>query len=360
MAEKLRAAVIGAGWYAAQNHIPVLAKRADVVLDGVCRLGAGDLERVRSHFGFAFASEDPAEVLARKPDIVVVASPHHLHYRHTRAALEAGAHVLCEKPFTLDPAEAWELVRLARERGPHLLIANGYNYLPLVAELRRRIGDGLVGDIEHVMASFISVTRDVFLGDKGLESWKTTFFRPAKSTWQEPSQGGGFAYGQLSHSLALLFYLTGRWPRQAASFAFAREAVDLADAATLLLDNGAVASISGAAAMPQGSRALMRLFIAGSEGVLTAEFDRDVCEIRRNGVAVQRLPLAEGDWIYRCDGPVDALVDLAQGRGHNQSPGEIGAATSATIAAMLQSARANGSPATVLVQAEPALAQVSA
>ena len=112
----LKAAVIGAGWFAAQNHIPVLASRPEVVLDGVCRKGAAELARVRDHFGFAFGSEDYRELLARRPDIVVVSSPHALHYEHAKAALEAGAHVMCEKPMTLDPAEAWELVALARRR----------------------------------------------------------------------------------------------------------------------------------------------------------------------------------------------------------------------------------------------------
>ena len=59
---KLRAAVIGAGWYAAQNHIPALLARPEVVLDGVSRLGADELERVRAHFGFRFGSEDAAAV----------------------------------------------------------------------------------------------------------------------------------------------------------------------------------------------------------------------------------------------------------------------------------------------------------
>lgn len=348
MTARLRAAVIGAGWYAAQNHIPVLAKRDDVVLDGVSRLGAEELERVRSHFGFAFASENPAELIARKPQIVVIATPHQLHYQWARESLLAGAHVLCEKPLTLDPAEAWDLVGIARDRGLSLLVANGYQYLPHVDALRMRIADGLLGEVEHVMASFISATRDVFHGDKGLDSWKTTFFRPAKSTWQNPAQGGGFAYGQLSHSLALMMFLTGRWPREASAFSFKREVVDLADAGAVKLDNGAVASISGAAAMPQGNRGLMRVFIAGSGGVLSADFDRDLCEIKRHGQPTERLPIAEGDWIYRCDGPVNALVDLAQGRGKNLSPGEIGAATTATIAAMLASGKAGGAPQPVI------------
>jgi predicted dehydrogenase len=350
MPEKLRAAVIGAGWYAAQNHIPVLAARDDVVLDGVCRLGAEELERVRAHFGFAFASEDAAAVLARRPDIVVVATPHQHHYRWTREALLGGAHVLCEKPLTLDPAEAWDLVRIAREQGRELLVANGYQYLPQVADLRRRIADGLLGEVEHVMASFISATRDVFHGDKGLNAWKTTFFRPDRGTWQDPAQGGGFAYGQLSHSLALMMFLTGHRPVRASAATFTRDVVDLADSGALVLDNGAVASISGAAAMPQGNRGLMRIFVAGSEGILTADFDRDFCEIKRHDAPGERLALAEGDWIYRCDGPVNALVDLAQGRGANLSPGAIGAATTATVAAMLRSARQGGGAVPVLAE----------
>ena len=354
--QKLRAAVLGAGWYAAQNHIPVLAARPEVMLDGVCRIGAEDLERVRSHFGFAFASESYEAVLQRRPDIVVVASPHHLHYRHAAAALDAGAHVLCEKPLTLDPEDAWRLVRLAERHGRHLLVANGYHYLPQVDALRRRIADGAIGEIEHVMASFVSATRDVFHGDRGLNAWKTTFFRPSRGTWQDPGQGGGFAYGQLSHSLALMYFLTGLTPADVAAFSVKRDGIDLADAAAVRLSNGAVASISGAAAMPQGNRGLMRLFVTGTEGMLTAEFDRDWCEIRRNSGAVERLEISEGDWVYRCDGPVDALVDLALGRGKNLSPGHVGAATTATIAAMLASAAAGGTPQAIL---QPADAEVA-
>jgi predicted dehydrogenase len=345
---KLRAAVVGAGWYAAQNHIPALARRPEVLLDGVCRLGEQDLERVREHFGFAYASEDAGSVLARDPDIVIVASPHHLHYEHAAMALSRGAHVLCEKPMTLDPSQAWQLVAEAELRKRHLLIANGYNYLPQVDGLRQRIADGAIGRIEHAVCTFISATRDVFVGERGLESWRTAFVRPDRRTWQDPAQGGGFAHGQLSHSLALLFFLTELTPIAVAAQTCPASGIDLANAAVLRLSNGAVASISGAAAMPQGHRALMRVFLAGSEGVLTAEFDRDWCEIRRNDRTVDCLDLSDGEWTYRCDGPVDALVDLALGRGANLSSAALGAYTTATIAAMLDSAREGGSVLAVL------------
>jgi len=347
----LRAAILGAGWYAAQNHIPVLQARSEVMLDGISRLGAEELERARAHFGFAFASEDADAVLARKPDIVVVATPHHLHYRQAKAALEGGAHVLCEKPMTLDPAEAWELVRVAEKNQRHLLVANGYQYLPQVDALRQKIAAGAIGSIEHVMASFISATRDVFHGDAGLKSWQTTFFKPSKSTWQNPEQGGGFAYGQMSHCLALMYFLTGLSPETVSAQTFGLSDVDLANAGAMKLSNGAVASVSGAAAMPQGNRGLMRLFITGSEGMLTAEFDRDWCEIRRNDGHIERLEIPAGDWVYKCDGPVNALVDLALGKGTNLSPGRIGAETTATIAALLASARAGGAPQRVMTGA---------
>lgn len=336
---KLRAAIIGAGWYAAQNHIPALAARPEVVLDGVCRLGTAELERVREHFGFAFAAEDDRAVLARAPDIVVVASPHHLHYEHARDAIEAGAHVLCEKPMTLDPAEAYDLVTRARERGTHLLVANSFHYAPRMVEVRDLLGRGSVGRIEHVMASFLSATRPVFEGAVGFKRWETSFFRPDRATWQSPGQGGGFAYGQLSHAIPLMLWLTGLDAVEVGARTLDKGGIDICDAATVLCAGGAVVSLSGAPAMPEGRRALMRLFVAGSEGLATVELDRDRCEILRDDGSESLIEVPAGSWSPHGAGPPDALVDLALGRGQNLSPGWLGARTVAVIEALLRSAR---------------------
>ena len=101
--------------------------------------------------------------------------------------------------------------------------------------------------------------------------------------------------------------------------------------------------------MPQGNRGLMRLFLAGREGMLTAEFDRDWCEIRRDDGTVRRLDVAEGEWIYHGRGPVEALVDLALGGDPslNRSPGETGATSVGVIAGLLASAAAGGAPQTI-------------
>ena len=272
---KLKVSVIGAGWYAAESHIPALRRRDDVELDGVCRLGVAELARVRDHFGFAFGSEDHREVLTRRPDAVVVASPHALHYQHTRDALEAGAHVLCEKPFTSAPAEAWDLVARAERLGRHLLIANGYNYLPKFDDLARRVRSGVIGDIELIGCQFSSATRPAFSGTVGFERWKRTFFRPALSTWQDPAAGGGFAYGQMSHSVALMLWITGLRATAVNARTFSPEGIDLHDAANVVFDNGAIGSIFGGAAVPEG----LRLSIAGSKGIIDMDVDLDRCTI---------------------------------------------------------------------------------
>ena len=338
----IKASVIGAGWYAADSHIPTLAAQPGVVLDGVCRLGAAELERVRSAFGFAFAAQDHRAILDRRPDIVVVASPHGLHYRHALDALEAGAHVLCEKPMTVDPREAWHLVERARALGRHLLIANGYNYLPYLQGVRRDLAAGRIGRIEHVQCSFFSGTRRVFDGDQGLERWKRTFFRPDPSTWQDPAQGGGFAYGQMSHSIAMTLWLTGLRPVAVSALANGNGRVDLADAAILSCEGGAIASLCGSGALPQGNRQMLRVCVSGSEGLLTLDFDRDDGVFRTVDGKVEHLPLTSGEWVYHCRGPIMALADLAAGRGANLSPGETGAATVAVLAAMARSAAAGG------------------
>ena len=249
--------------------------------------------------------------------------------------------------MTLDPAEAWDLVARASRLGRHLVIANGYHYLPQMDVLADLISKGAVGTIEQVGCQFSSATRPVFSGTTGFERWNRTFFRPALSTWQDPEAGGGFAYGQLSHSIALMLWLTGLRATEVTARAFTPEHIDLHDVAAVLFDNGAIGAVHGGASVPEGGRARLRISVAGSEGIADIDVDLDRCEIHRHDGEVRRLALAPQDWAYDCRGPVDALVDLALGRGHNRSPGAIGAATIGLIAAMRQSARGDGERAAV-------------
>lgn len=162
--DKVRLGVIGAGWWVTVNHLPLLAQRDDVELMAVCCLGADVLRAVKDHFGFAHATEDYRELLELDLDGVIVGSPHTLHYEHARAALEREMHVLCEKPMTLRPDEAWTLVELARERGVELLVPYGWHYTPFIEEVKRLMEEGAVGRVEYALCHMASPTKDFFAG----------------------------------------------------------------------------------------------------------------------------------------------------------------------------------------------------
>ena len=139
--------MIGAGSWAIANHIPILAARDDVDLVSAVRTNREALAMLRDRFGFEHVSDDYRDALALGLDAVVVASPAGLHYEHVKAALEAGAHVLCEKPFTTEPEHAWELHDIASELGRHLLLALGWNYRPTAIEAKRLMEAPGVGNV---------------------------------------------------------------------------------------------------------------------------------------------------------------------------------------------------------------------
>ena len=96
------------------------------------------------------------EALAEDPDVdvVYVASPHARHEADTLLYLEAGKHVLCEKPFALNSRQARGMVDAARERGLFLMEAIWSRFLPSYQVLRRVLGEGVIGDPLLVEADF--------------------------------------------------------------------------------------------------------------------------------------------------------------------------------------------------------------
>jgi predicted dehydrogenase len=90
----------------------------------------------------------------RTVDAVYVASPHSHHRDHALLALRGGKHVLVEKAFTRNAAEARELVTAAREAGVLLMEAMWTRYLPHTDVLRQVVADGLIGDVHRITADY--------------------------------------------------------------------------------------------------------------------------------------------------------------------------------------------------------------
>lgn len=335
---RLRAAVIGAGHFAYRVHIPVLNARPEVVLDSVCRRGAEELRLVQEEFGFEFATQDWRSVLEREIDVAVIATPHHLHFEQAAAFLEKGCHVLVEKPMCLEPRDAWRLVEIARRSGKHLVVSHGWHYKPGLARARDLIAS--IGPIEHVVCHMASFTRSVFAGDGGVEAWRSALIQPQARTWQDPDAGGGYAYGQLSHALGLLFWLTDlRAARVQAVTWNSPAGIDLHDAATVIFSDGATGVLSGSCGVPAGHGFELEIRIYGNGGTVTLDIERETLTLKRPGGERESADPEPGAWKYSCEGPPNALVDLALGRGRNESDGRVGARTVEVLHALVASGR---------------------
>jgi predicted dehydrogenase len=341
----VRIGAIGAGWWATTNHFPVLASRSDVELVAVCRPDAPLLEEVRNHFGFKFATEDYRELLALDLDAVLVSTPHHVHFEHARAALGAGCHVLCEKPMTLDAAQAWEMVEFADRNDLILLVPYGWHYKPFIGRVKELMDSGVIGPIEFVSCYMASPTKGFFAGDGGVPStWSPTLAAPDMRTWQDPTRGGGYARGQLTHSTALALWLTGlRTIEVSAVSASMGAAVDLYNAAHVRFDNGAIGSVVGSATLPDDSKFQIDLRIFGAKGAVMLDVERERAEFVLHDGTTISIPVESGDGAYSCESPPDRFIDLIVGRtSANPSPGEVAARSVELVEAIHRSAASGG------------------
>lgn len=338
--------VIGAGWFATTNHIPILASREDVELAAVCRLGTQELKQVQESFGFLFATEDYKELLDQPLDAVIVSSRHDLHYEHASAALRRGLHVLCEKPLALHPEHAWQLVRLAQESRRHLLVPYGWHYKHFTRKAQTFIDEGLLGEIEYVTCHMASPTKSFFSGAVSVPStWKPTISTPESATWQDESHGGGYGHGQLTHSIALLFWLTGLRARSATcQMTKPNSRVDMYDSAIVRFTNNALGSLSGAATLPDESPFQIEMRIFGEKGVLLfdTETGRERVTFWGHDGSRKQVEVSPGEADYACAEPVHTFVDLIQGRGLNESPGVVAARSVELVDALYRSHKAGG------------------
>jgi predicted dehydrogenase len=94
------------------------------------------------------------EALANDPevDVIYIGTPHSLHKENGLLCLEAGKAVLCEKPFTINAAEAEAMIQLARQKKLFLMEAMWTRFLPAIIKLRQLLAEGVIGDVNMLTA----------------------------------------------------------------------------------------------------------------------------------------------------------------------------------------------------------------
>jgi predicted dehydrogenase len=338
MNRKARIGIIGAGWWAAANHIPVLKSIGECEIVAVNRLGAAELAQVQDQFGIERGFEDYREMLDMVAmDGVVVSSPHVLHFEHASAALAKGCHVLVEKPLATTANDARALTALADKVDREIIVAYGWNFKPFASDARRLASR--VGRIEHVVLQMASALEDLFAGQPMKET-EGAMFRPPPSTWADPLRAGGYGWGQLVHALGLLFRVTDLAPQSVFAMTGKSPAgVDYYDAAVVRFDGGATGALSGSSTVPKHRSFQIDLRIFGSEGMLLLDIERERLELRRRDGKDEVVPLKPGDGAYTCEEPLRVLVDACLGRkADNGAPGIVGQRAVEVLDAMYRSA----------------------
>lgn len=152
--KKIRTAVIGAG-FMGKVHTEAIRRLGNVEVVALAASTAEEASQFGETYGIERTTSDWQSLLADPSiDAVHICTPNAFHYPMSKAALEAGKAVLCEKPLTMTAAEAKELVDLAASKKLANCVNHNLRYYPVVQHIRQMIAHGELGDLLIVQGTY--------------------------------------------------------------------------------------------------------------------------------------------------------------------------------------------------------------
>src|SRR5882672_8522834 len=146
-------AVVGCGHWG-PNYIRVFSGLENVRVKVACDLSQPKLERIQAQFPLVGITQDFKSVLDDEGvDAIVVATPSSTHFAVAKACLEAGKHVLVEKPVTLTSSDALALTQLADEKKRTIFVGHTFLYNPGVRKMKEIIDSGELGAMYYLTAT---------------------------------------------------------------------------------------------------------------------------------------------------------------------------------------------------------------
>lgn len=340
MSRRIRVGVIGAGAWATVTHLPVIAADPDVELVVVNRRSVETARAIAERFGAAHATGDWQEAIAMGLDAVVIASPPNVHREQVLAAIASGAHVLCEKPFAIRSEDAWAMAGAARSAGRHLLVAFGWNYMPLMTAARALMRERGIGEIEYVNIAINVAVRELLTNGIPYNS-ATGGIAPQAETFVEPAvSGGGTAPVTMSHVFGLASFLTGLDALDIhCRTVDARPGVDLHNVMSVGYEGGAIGAFAGTGSHESVPRVEWHVAVHGTGGQLLLDSNHDEVVFGPASGPAIRADLPPGAGVYDPRGPIRELLDVAKGgTPTDASPAAMGARTVELVEAALRSA----------------------
>ena len=161
---------------------------------------AEELNIPRSYGDFRQMAQDEA---ARDDGIeaVAIVTPNHMHAAPAVAFLNAGIHVICDKPLAATREQARQIAEAARASKARFFLTHNYSALPMVREARALVADGALGDIRLVQAEY-------------LQDWLSDSAQGKQAEWRtDPARAGAGALGDIgTHAWQLAQFVTGQTP----------------------------------------------------------------------------------------------------------------------------------------------------
>ncbi len=343
MSNKARIAVIGTGWWATDYHLPGLRSHPDAEVTAICDPDPVRLGKAAEAYEVSKTYADYHELLAQEElDGAIVATPHATHFAIARDCLERGLHLLVEKPMTLYARDAAELARLAQEKGKALLVCYPYQYTPQALRARQVIQSGELGEAQYVISTFTSDMTQILGGKVSAENPPLRHFKvqgPSEAYNKPELMGGGQGHLQLTHSIGLMFFVTGlRARRVYARMENHGYAMDMVDAMIVEFENGALGMVggSGLARVGQG----MGLTVYCREGSFVADSAARAAALYHKDGSREDMSQV---WHRGNPYPVPHnFVNVILGREENGSPGENGVRVVEVLDAAYRSAKEDG------------------
>ncbi len=274
--ENIRWGVLGTSGIARSQTIPAMRQAENCDLYAIAGRNPEKVRAFQDEFGFEKAYTGFDALLA-DPDVeaVYVPLPNDLHREWVIRALNAGKHVLCEKPLALSEKQAEEMFRAAAANHVYLMEAFAYLHSPLMAAVKRELDAGTIGEIRYLASAFLGG-------------------QPRKNNYRWlKSAGGGAAYDLGCYPLSLALWLLGREPENIhAAAKFSEQGVDVFTSMMLLYDTGLVANLD--CGMLADAPRLDRFHILGTRGEIHSPMEFNQCgeipyTVVRDGQAETRI-----------------------------------------------------------------------
>ncbi len=340
---KARMGVIGTGWWATQYHIPSLKEYDGAELVGICDLKAEKLNRAADYYDISGRFLDHNELLASGIDAVVVAVQHAYHYQVARDALDAGVSVLVEKPMTLRAADAWDLVERAERNGLHLMVGYTFHFTRHARAAREIVRSGRLGQIQFVSGIFATMVESYLRGnpDDYTDVFNFPVTGPEPESYSDPAiSGGGQGILQVTHPMGMVHWVTGRHAVEVSGFVENFDLpVDLADAFSYRLDNGAVGVMGSTGGVRPNQSPIQAIVYFGTNGIIRQDLTEGRLSVDFHDGTTEVFKVLEPEELYPQHLPSRAMADLVCGRGENRAPGELGARVVEFLSAGYRSAK---------------------